>query len=539
MSTGQYILESCPVGFLMKRSTQECGEWISTNYIVLAVTLGMSQDDFNSSKQKMFRALVAIALFVDVDRIMIASATTQRRLMNPSVQIKTFIETENTSVSVQVAAMIQSNLPPSLESGGFQHSKLEYTLVLASNSKGESNTMLVGIIVGCAGLLCIAICVGYVALVAMKKQGAQKLFLAAIHSAKPGQKAGQEYLPLELRNDYIAHTVLGMGAFGCVIMAEKRKMGSFAATGSFSKKHWSDISGSFTLKNAGEVKHGTGSSHMNVTNQQSAPRHLQIAKRVAIKIVIPKGSCFDDKELRQLRREEAVLDLLTIAKCENAVHLAGVDAVCVQPSICWFVMELLDGDSVEAVISNTLLEDAECVILSRHVLSALKVMHADGLVHRDIKPANVMRCTPRDGPGHVYKLIDFGTSLGVDESLAKEEMMTLGSGRQMGAGTPPYMSPEMFREPEKAGYPTDLWSLGVTVFEAASGSLPFQADSDLLWSVAVAGNMDIAVPSLLDALGEGRRAGFDNNLAKVVAKALEKWISERYAHNFKLNCHCQ
>ena len=169
--------------------------------------------------------------------------------------------------------------------------------------------------------------------------------------------------------------------------------------------------------------------------------------------------------------------------------------------------------------------------MSRHVLSALKCMHSDGLVHRDIKPANIMRCSPRDGNGYVYKLIDFGTSLGVDEALAKEEMMTLRDGRQMGAGTPPYMSPEMFREPERAGYPTDLWSLGITVFEAASGILPFQADSDLLWGVAVAGNMNSAAPPLLDALGEGKRASFDNNLARVVAKALEKSVLKRCAQN--------
>ena len=78
-------------------------------------------------------------------------------------------------------------------------------------------------------------------------------------------------------------------------------------------------------------------------------------------------------------------------------------------------------------------------------------MHSDGLVHRDIKPANIMRClddrslVKRDGQTYTYKLIDFGTALGVDEKIARETMLTIGNNRGMGAGTPPYMSPEMFK----------------------------------------------------------------------------------------------
>ena len=148
--------------------------------------------------------------------------------------------------------------------------------------------------------------------------------------------------------------------------------------------------------------------------------------------------------------------------------------------------------------------------MARSVLAALKVMHAAGLVHRDIKPANIMHCIigstgssstrtladdgvnrktsktfsrlpnvrPQSskrgndsifpvgsnsgqmpklsagggsaGINSAYKLVDFGTTVGVDDTIAGEEMMTMASSRQMGAGTPPYMSPEMFKEPEKA-----------------------------------------------------------------------------------------
>jgi serine/threonine protein kinase len=80
------------------------------------------------------------------------------------------------------------------------------------------------------------------------------------------------------------------------------------------------------------------------------------------------------------------------------------------------------------------------------------VMHAEGLVHRDIKPANIMRCldgaqagAKADDAAYTYKLIDFGTALGVDERVARAAMMTIGTNRGDGAGTAPYMSPEMFK----------------------------------------------------------------------------------------------
>ena len=80
-------------------------------------------------------------------------------------------------------------------------------------------------------------------------------------------------------------------------------------------------------------------------------------------------------------------------------------------------------------------------------------------MHRDIKPANIMRCEEQHNRGQestdsgtaaaaktsTYMLIDFGTVLGVDERIARQTMMTIASNRAMGAGTPPYMSPEMYK----------------------------------------------------------------------------------------------
>ncbi len=76
------------------------------------------------------------------------------------------------------------------------------------------------------------------------------------------------------------------------------------------------------------------------------------------------------------------------------------------------------------------------------------------------------------------------------------------------AGTPAYRSPEMLTDPAAAGYGTDLWSLGVTMFELVTGRLPFQAKDDRneSWAAAVAGDMAAPAPNVLDSLEAGARA---------------------------------
>ena len=330
----------------------------------------------------------------------------------------------------------------------------------------------------------------------LNKQYAHRAFVLAVSNSKAGDVPPQQILHLRLRAIFQAEKVLGKGAFGCVIMAKRKQ--------AYRRKK------SLTLKGGD--------------------------RPVAIKLILPEKGEFEAKEVRQLKREQNMLELFTAKKVMQAVQLAsGIESIEIRPDVSWFIMELLDGNSLDVESKIQLIDDVECIKISRNVLAALKVMHAEGVVHRDIKPANIMRCKDQrdnqdewDGTSYTYKLIDFGTVLGIDETLAKKEMMTLTSNRQMGEGTPPYMSPEMFKEPEKASYPTDLWSLGVTMFELVTGVLPFIAESDLLWSSAIAGRMDEKAASIFEHLEESRRAIFDSNLERVVAKALEKRVEDRY-----------
>jgi hypothetical protein len=91
------------------------------------------------------------------------------------------------------------------------------------------------------------------------------------------------------------------------------------------------------------------------------------------------------------------------------------------------------------------------------------------------------------------------------------------------------MSPEMFNEPGKATYSTDLWSLGVTMFELVTATLPFEAENIQQWATSVAGNIGKNAPSLLDKIDKAKQSDFDFSLAKVVAKALQTPSDRRYS----------
>jgi serine/threonine protein kinase len=90
----------------------------------------------------------------------------------------------------------------------------------------------------------------------------------------------------------------------------------------------------------------------------------------------------------------------------------------------------------------------------------------------------------------------------------------------------------MFPRPCKASFAADTWSLGVTMFQLVTARLPFLGrtndDSDEAWFTAVASSMEDRAPDVRSCLSEAQRESFDFNLAKVIAKALEKEKGKRY-----------
>jgi eukaryotic-like serine/threonine-protein kinase len=143
----------------------------------------------------------------------------------------------------------------------------------------------------------------------------------------------------------------------------------------------------------------------------------------------------------------------------------------------YIAMELLQGQSLDDLVSGGQAVPPERVdrILGQ-VCGSLQEAHDKGIVHRDLKPANIF-LTTRAGEEDVVKVLDFGIAKRDSKDSKQEQKLT-----QQGTilGTPPYMSPEQFTGKELDPR-SDIYSLGVVVYEMLTGRLPFEADTPWQW----------------------------------------------------------
>ncbi|MEO6420108.1 MAG: protein kinase, partial [Polyangiaceae bacterium] len=154
-----------------------------------------------------------------------------------------------------------------------------------------------------------------------------------------------------------------------------------------------------------------------------------------------------------------------------------------EDGLCYIAMELLDGRTLFKVIhAGGLLAAPRVIDLLRQTLAALAVAHDMGVVHRDLKPENIVVLESPDDEGgmkEVVKVCDFGIAkiIGTraDVSPARSEKLT-GQGSVL--GTPEYMSPEQARG-EPLGPGSDLYSMGVILYELITGQTPFEAETAL------------------------------------------------------------
>jgi serine/threonine-protein kinase len=177
------------------------------------------------------------------------------------------------------------------------------------------------------------------------------------------------------------------------------------------------------------------------------------------------------------------------------------------------VMEHLSGNDLDAELrTRGALPVAEAVQILLEACDAIREAHALGVVHRDLKPGNVFLA--QDGDRRVAKVLDFGISkLVADENVRMTQT-------QSAFGTPLYMSPEHIRSVKNVDHRTDIWSLGVILYEAVTGRVPFEAETATAVAVAVA--VEPLVPP------SHHRPGLPAELDAVLARALEKDPNKRY-----------
>lgn len=136
----------------------------------------------------------------------------------------------------------------------------------------------------------------------------------------------------------------------------------------------------------------------------------------------------------------------------------------------YLVMELLSGESLEARLARDgRLDELETCILMAQVARALEHAHACALVHRDLSTANVFLCDSQDEGPAAVKVLDFGVSKVLDES--QNGRVRTDNGKIL--GSPFYMSPEQAKGAEGVDARTDIWSLGVLIYQCLGGKTPF------------------------------------------------------------------
>lgn len=212
-------------------------------------------------------------------------------------------------------------------------------------------------------------------------------------------------------------------------------------------------------------------------------------------------------------RESEVLASLShpgIAQVFEAGH--HNDGYCEVP---FFAMEYVCG-------AKTILEHANQTGLNRRarlelfrlICDAIQHAHQRGVIHRDLKASNILV----NAEGHP-KIIDFG----VAHASGRDLRMTTFDGTGIGlVGTPLYMSPEQFTDPAGVDTRSDVYSLGVVLYEMICGRLPYDLDTDSVIEVArIVGQIDPVMPSAVDP-------AMDDDLQVILLKALAKDRTHRY-----------
>ena len=238
----------------------------------------------------------------------------------------------------------------------------------------------------------------------------------------------------------------------------------------------------------------------------------RLNRLVALKI-LPPYFASDDARLRRFQREAQAASGL------NHPNILTIHEVGEYEDVRFIATEFIDGQTIRHLIAKHELSLEEVLDITEQVASALSAAHAAGIVHRDIKPENIMR-----RPDGLVKILDFGIAKLMEREQPESSQETLtGMRTQTEAGllmgTVSYMSPEQARA-LAVDERTDLWSLGVVLYEMLANRLPF----------AGATRMDTIVSILEREPAPLFPSAETSNpeLQRIVDKTLRKERSERY-----------
>jgi len=220
-----------------------------------------------------------------------------------------------------------------------------------------------------------------------------------------------------------------------------------------------------------------------------------LSRKVALKELL-EDLATDGEQAERFKSEARALALL------NHAHILPIYDLLEEDGRFWLVMELLTGGTLNDKINAGALDTAQSIEIIKGIAAGLEIAHQKGFVHRDIKPANILFA--EDGS---FRITDFG--------IAKHQATGIKTSHGLILGSPGYMSPE-----QAAGEPvdarSDIYSLGITMFQMLTGELPFQGDVSSVMAQHI--TKPIPRPSTINA---SISKDLDNGILKMLAKQPE------------------
>lgn len=237
--------------------------------------------------------------------------------------------------------------------------------------------------------------------------------------------------------------------------------------------------------------------------------HVKLGTPVAVKVMLSQFKADPHATARFLREARAMARLTS----DHVARVLDVDVT--DDGRPYIAMEYVEGSTLSEILrKRRRLPCSEAANYICQTAFALSEAHSLGIVHRDLKPGNLLVTARRDGSALV-KVLDFGISkVPVTDS---EQQLTL---QEVSIGTPSYMSPEQLRGSRDVGVASDIWALGVILYQLSTGRLPFRADDMPSLCLAI---LEQPIPRVRDDFPE-----VPAELDVIIARCLRRAPSERF-----------